>query len=298
MNVAQKSKRATIVKKQSISAAGTATGVSQVSQLFSVGETAESEGAETPSGTRPSSGGAAGANAGLGQQHRYILEARLERGSHWPLSSEQMTFIHETVAAVKMQRPSAAPTATDAKGNPTPTPASAQAVTAQPSATPSGSLSQSQSLQSQQSQPFELREQANSLSATKTMQFALYHKELLAGLARADKRDGGRQQGRAAGKGQATRAPARAEPLRAAAPIGAAQPSQLLLQPGQQAAPSGPSAPQFDESRPHWVLRLLLEADHAVYFHHSKIDIRILHIGNYQEFQKLSVTRDGPDPAC
>lgn len=163
--------------------------------------------------------------------HHYFLEALVECSPSgdcgWQLSAEELAFVEHLVAsAAAQQQPSGDAKRGSVPERGTPTPSLASQVTKQT-----------------EPQPPELKESTNNLSPTGTMQFALFTREqFLATLKEKGSKGkagaGAASKGTAAGGRSATRAKADAT--------------------------STPTQPAFDDSKAHWTLRILLDAEVAV----------------------------------
>ena len=171
--------------------------------------------------------------------HHYFIEALVECAPSgdcvWQLSAEELAFVENLMAVAPQQMPNGS---ADSKRGSVPD-------TVRGTPTPAASLPQASASKQKEteSQPPELKEASNNLSPTGSMQFALFTREQF--LATLKEKPG---------KGKAG---AGSVPKSAAA-------SGRSTSRTKADAPPTPTQPAFDDSKAHWTLRILLDAEVAV----------------------------------
>ena len=161
--------------------------------------------------------------------HRYFIEALVECTSSgdcgWQLNAEELAFVEHLMAIAPQQTPNGDSKRGSLPERGTPTPSIPQAS------------------KQTEPQPPELKEASNNLSLTGSMQFALFTREQF--LATLKEKPG---KGKA-GAGAASKSAAA---------------SGRSTSRAKADAPPTPTQPAFDDSKAHWTLRILLDADVAV----------------------------------
>ena len=189
--------------------------------------------------------------------HRYFIEALVECTPNgdcgWQLSAEELAFVEHLMVVAPQQTSSAGG---DSKRGSVPDTVAAPARgTPNPTATATASASKQKETDAQAP---ELKEAANNLSPTGSMQFALFTREQF--LATLKEKPGKAK----AGAGAAAKSAAA---------------SGRSTSRAKTDAPPTPTQPAFDDTKAHWTLRILLDADVAV--------CKYIHLNNLLNYSAL-----------